>query len=727
MYTDVRQFHGVPTLFINGSPEYANAYISYLEEHARYTDFSVAGIHIYSVPVYLATRGINTTSGIGPFRKGLWDHEEGMEFILLEKDLQQLLAADPDALIFPRIMLDMPEWWDDKYPDELNRLSDGKALRQSFSSNRWREDAGWAISQIINYLNQEQYREHIIGYQLSAGTTEEWFYHGFPNADYSEPAKRAYHQWSESEGRFGLEASAEPSALWNKEQSGKVDHSEQNAVLLNLVTDQAVIDYRQFLSFAVTDVILYFTQLVKELTDNRLVVGVFYGYSLELTDPRSGHHDLQRLLGDKSIDFLCSPNSYMEQRRAGCDWPFMSVTQSIQVHHKLLWMECDTRTFLTQPLREARPAICPPGMYEGGVWEKVATRELTLALMIKNFGRCLTTGTGYWWFDMWGGWFADPLIMEHISQFQRIGAASLSNVSRSSAAEIAVFVDEKAYSYLRPESNVVQAWTYKQRLGLGLIGAPYDMYDISDLHLIRDKAYKLVLFLNTVCYSSELEAEVRYLENKGMSICWTYAPGMISLADSEENRQATLNIDNMCRLTGMKLRQLDKEEQNSLSSDAGQPLIVESCEGSSNDWKFFDVNGFRYGLDESVKPILVVDDSDALPLGRLSGTTHCGFAMKEAELSKTFFSSAPDLPASLLRAIAQSAGVHLYVLTDDVIYANANYVCIHAAEEGMKQIELPHTCRVSDAITGEVVTPHSNQISVQLSKHETKLFILASK
>lgn len=344
MYTEVRELGGVPTLFINGSPEYANAYITYLEEHARYSDFSAAGVHIYSLPVYLASRGINTTSGIGPFRKGLWDQEEVLDFTSLEKDLQQLLADDPAALIFPRIMLDMPEWWDKKYPEELNRLSDNRTLRQSFSSIRWREDAGFALSQIIDYLNQESYREHIIGYQLSAGNTEEWFYHGSPNADYSLPAQLAYHQWLEREG---------------KTEQGISDEINEDCTLLSPMKDQAIIDYRLFLSFAVTDVILYFTKLVKELTEKRLIVGVFYGYSLELTDSRTGHHDLQRLLRHPSIDFLCSPNSYMEQRRAGCDWPFMSVTQSIQAHQKLLWMECDTRTFLTQPLREARPAICP--------------------------------------------------------------------------------------------------------------------------------------------------------------------------------------------------------------------------------------------------------------------------------------------------------------------------------------------------------------------------------
>src|SRR5690625_1540561 len=118
-----------------------------------------------------------------------------MVFDILEEDIQKILSADPKAYIFPRINLDMPEWWEAKYFDELNQLVDGTTLRQSFSSKQWRKDAGLFLQELISVLQRPEYINHIIGYQLSAGTTEEWFYHGWPEADFSKSAFHAYRQW----------------------------------------------------------------------------------------------------------------------------------------------------------------------------------------------------------------------------------------------------------------------------------------------------------------------------------------------------------------------------------------------------------------------------------------------------------------------------------------------------------------------------------------------------
>ncbi len=248
MYTEIKRLGGVPTLFVNGEPVYANAYVSYLDDRARYEDFAAAGIRIYSVPVYLAGRGINTDSNIGPFRTGLWDCEKELNFSPLEDDLRQVLAANPEALIFPRIDLDMPEWWDEKCPNELNQLANGVKLRQSFVSERWREDAGVALTKIICYLEQSEYRRHIIGYQIAAGGTEEWAYHGWPNADFSSRALEAFRAWRP-------ERHGERTAQTDEELIAALtlpDDDEQSA-LLSPAEEVLLIDYRLFLGEVVAD------------------------------------------------------------------------------------------------------------------------------------------------------------------------------------------------------------------------------------------------------------------------------------------------------------------------------------------------------------------------------------------------------------------------------------------------------------------------------------------
>ena len=46
----------------------------------------------------------------------------------------------------------------------------------------------------------------------------------------------------------------------------------------------------------------------------------------------------------------------------------------------------------------------------------------------------------------------------------------------------------------------------------------------------------------------------------------------------------------------------------------------------------------------------------------------------------------PD--TALLREAANVAGAHIYAYTDDIVYADARYVCIHAASSDQKRIYL---------------------------------------
>ncbi|RED58189.1 hypothetical protein DFP98_13431 [Cohnella phaseoli] len=708
MYTEIKRLGGVPTLFVNGEPVYANAYVSYLDDRARYEDFAAAGIRIYSVPVYLAGRGINTDSNIGPFRTGLWDCEKELNFSPLEDDLRQVLAANPEALIFPRIDLDMPEWWDEKCPNELNRLANGVKLRQSFVSERWREDAGVALTKIICYLEQSEYRRHIIGYQIAAGGTEEWAYHGWPNADFSSRALEAFRAWRpERHGERTTQTDEELIAALTLP-----DDDEQSA-LLSPAEEVLLIDYRLFLGEVVADAIAYFARLVKRQLNDRLIVGVFYGYSLEITDPRAGHHDLRSLLREPSIDFFSSPNSYLGVRRPGIDWPFMSVAESIALHGKMLWMECDTRTFLTRPLREARPSICPPGKYEGGVWEGPATLQASLDLLLKNFGKCLTAGVGQWWFDMWGGWFADSAIMAMMAQFQRIGESSLNLPDRRLRAEIAVIVDEKAYAYLRPGTGLANAWTYLQRQGLGLMGAPYHIYDISDLVAASERNYKIYLFLNTMLVSPEFEQAAESIAGQGKCIIWTYSTAFVA-KDIQACEQDKIN-----RWTGFQLKRIDSSNH--------PHAVVEKHPEADRFFPNVPLEFNEYGLRMPIDPIWAVDDPEAVSLGRIQGTGDCGLAAKTSGGATRYFSSAPDLPSSLLRAIAYREGVHLYTDTDDVIYASASYLCIHASTPGLKTLYLNEPHEVHDAMNGELISRDAAEFTIHMKLHETRLFEIIPK
>lgn len=103
---------------------------------------------------------------------------------------------------------------------------------------------------------------------------------------------------------------------------------------------------------------------------------------------------------------------------------------------------------------------------------------------------------------MWGGWYADDDIMNEMATYKRIYEQSLTDADRSSNAEVAVFVDESAYKYLT--SCSLRNIFHTQREQLGLIGTPYDIYDVYDFEAVY-KNYKAVVLLSS--------AKTVYMEN----------------------------------------------------------------------------------------------------------------------------------------------------------------------------------------------------------------------
>ena len=72
----VAQLGGAPSLFINGAPFPAAAYMTYLTEYGDYAAFARAGYRLFSLPVLFAGRWINAAVDNPPFHLGIFDKKE---------------------------------------------------------------------------------------------------------------------------------------------------------------------------------------------------------------------------------------------------------------------------------------------------------------------------------------------------------------------------------------------------------------------------------------------------------------------------------------------------------------------------------------------------------------------------------------------------------------------------------------------------------------------------
>ncbi|MBR2731483.1 MAG: hypothetical protein IKD72_05805 [Clostridia bacterium] len=454
---------GVPTLFVNGEPLPAAAYMTYLEEYNDYAAFADAGYRLFSVPVLFAGRWINANEYCKPFHAGIFDRADAADFSALDASVARILAACPDAYIFPRVNVSMPLWWIEAHPGCV----DGTGKRELLFAPEFRETAAEMLRAVIDHVNDSDYAAHIVGYQIAGGNTEEWFHFDLNGACCANaaPAFRAYlEKYYPGCSDFRL---PDLSLLQGK---GPYHKNEQLA------------RYLEFANNAVAETICDLCGAAKKATGGNVVVGTFYGYSLEVTSPLHGTHALKTILNCGSIDFICSPNSYIDTRGQNADWTEMYPADSVRLHGKLCMQECDIRTHLTKPLWEAAPDYDPERRYTAPIWQGLENKAQSISMLRKAFGRQLVKGNGFWWFDMWGGWYHDPDLLAELRQMREIYADSLAADDRASKAELAVFVDESAYCHLTDCG--LRGAAFDQRRALGALGAPYDLYDLSDFKTV---------------------------------------------------------------------------------------------------------------------------------------------------------------------------------------------------------------------------------------------------
>ena len=381
----IAPYNGVPTLFVDGIPQPGMAYITYYTHNNRYADFHAAGVKLFSIPIYFSEQPLNEVSMTPKFCEGIF--EGGERLHLLDEEVEKLLTAAPDALIFPRVSVNLPRDWELAHPDELcstaiNIVDGVERRRACFSSDAWAAEVERLLTRFIEYAKSRPWIDHIVGWQIAGGNTDEWF----PTDQNGSDGPRAREKFAKAV------------------KAGKFSNSEP--------------DYYRFLSLMTATRIDQFSALVKKLTDHKVVVGAFYGYTLNTTERSSTHHAMYRLLSSDNVDFLCSPVSYMDVRPVGFDHPNMTAVDSTKLHGKLYFVENDTRTDLSRHPFNNHP------YYLGPIWLG-PDRENSVEVIKQHFARALLHGHAMWWCDMWGGWYDAPEYKALFPELEKIAEEAL--------------------------------------------------------------------------------------------------------------------------------------------------------------------------------------------------------------------------------------------------------------------------------------------------------------
>lgn len=679
----VRRLTGNPTFHMDGKPMVGMAYLTaagrFPELHRQ---FSRAGIHLY-----MDWFGSVSSGSLGQVAPGKYDYSE------FDNYFAELLAVDPQALFVPHLYVTPPDWWQKANPGELCRFASGKTDCQSFASAKWRAELGADLDRLVRHLQSTSYADRILGYILCSGHTAEWQQWGVWGdelADYSEPSRQAFRTWLR--GRYGsdgrlqaawrdpsvtLAAADLPSPAERQPGDGKL--------LRDPSREQKAIDGLEFLGDTIADSIRHFARVVKQASGNRSLAGAYFGYLTQhgMHQQDCGHLSVKRLLDAPELDFLISPPMYTG-REAGGTSTFMSAAASAALHNKVWLNESDIRTHLSDP---------------GSGFGRTANPRETHAVLLREFGEMLARRTAISWFDMDGGWFADPTVLAQMAAMHRIAAGELRS-RRPARPGIAVFISAESAYRMRPSPLWVTA-SLVPVVELPRVGAPADLYLESDLLRPDMPKYQVYVFLASGYTNPAIRAAIqRHVRRKGVSVLWCFSPG----AATDNGWSA----DAMAGLTGVRYGLADRASVQQVTVISTAPACREL------------VGAPPPGAPEAYSPTVWVDDPGAEVLGRLPDGRP-GLVRKMVDGARTYSFTGLGLPPQLLRGIAREAGVHIYLETNDALDTDGEWICIHARSAGLKTIHLPSPMDIRDAETGKWIARGVRSTTVKMARAQTLL------
>lgn len=706
---EVNVYKGVPTLFINGKPNASLCYMTYNFKPDHFKQFGEIRVDLAS---------FSTTSDFSfyfPMPK-VWVGPGQYDYSDVDRRFNTIVEANPNVFIFPRIYVCTPAWWDKQHPDEMVVFSDGSSQPKfepgsydpekksvpSFSSLDWRNAAVENLKRFVSHVRTQPYAKNVIGYQIASGSTEEWLYWNSNIgmiSDFSPVQTNAFRQWLKDKYKIDhalQHAWHNPGIVFDKVSIPS--EQERQVTDLFIFRDpakrQKVIDYYTFHSEAIPNMITHLAKAVKEACNYESLVGAFYGYTFHTSSGANfqerGHLALSKLLDSPDIDFLTSPTLYA-YREVGTGYSvFMSPQASIQLHGKLWMDENDYRTHLI------------PWQANYG---RVADFHDSESAQLRQLSNEITHAAGAWWFDMGGGWYDSPQMLNLIKKLNSIGERSVS-FDRTSVAEIAVVVDEYSNFMMGMDNRLSNPLIFQQLVPLGKIGAPIDYILLDDLALARP--YKLYIFLNAFHVSSEQMRMIRQLPGRGAkAILWIYAPGFAG---------STLNTQGCNELTGLRISAQEKEGPLKVKITNRGAEMLPGVKSS-----------MMYGTENTIGPLLYGDDSSAEVLGQLYGHDLPGLIYKEINGIHTYYSAAPLLSSAIIRGIAARSGVHIYNFDNDVLYANASFIAVHTDKSGFRTLRFPEKTSLYDVYQGKQIARDVYEVSINLPVRETFLYFLGTK
>ena len=696
MQARVKNKNGTMVIEINGKDYTFAATRSFRPEGRILADFSAHGLKFFNVfPSGIMTALEKRTvpySQFGP----VWVGEGEYNWDNLRAQCRETIEKTaPDTYFSVCVHLDPPTWYVESHPGFVDHW---EQMVQNVGSEEWRRDASDYLRALVDKLD-EWYPERIYAIFLMCGGTTEWYSYHIDKviAAPTELQKDAFR-------RYVGDASAEipaPERL----------HAAEDGVIRSKTAQADAIRYWQFTNDVVMDAALYFAEVAKKHMGGTRLVGMFsghiYGQNLDFA-VQTSYNRLDKLLKSPYVDMLFCPASYICRKLSSTSGIRVPV-DSIRLHGKLFSHEIDSATHMLKKVKSTAAASHAVGRDEA-----FSCSEDTVAYIRREVGMILAKGQGYWWFDMFSGYYDDPALMDEIAVLHRVQEA-LSELPSAPLSQVVEMLDEESNYCLK--TNTHYPMVEHQTPILNSTAAPWDMgmtFDLLHENFDEDR-YKLFFFPALFAPSSEVAKKIADLRSKGKCMLYAHAPYYAM--------GAALSTERMERCTGIAFERCEL-------TDNTVRLCFDGAEDVTYAFTNQTVAGDIWPNRGEVKPISPIFSPTNLDvvLGRFveNGKPACGIKFRKDGGFDAFSACAP-LPLELVREIYRYAGIFLYADRPMPVYTNSTFLCAYSHEGGDVTLYRPSPSVLTDCFTGEEYAVDEKGSRISFAPHETKYFFVKAK
>jgi beta-galactosidase len=677
---------------------------SFRPEKRNISEFYDTGVRLMSV---LHT-GLNCTLDVpySPFGES-WIGPKQYDFSVIDRQMELFIKNAPDAYFNIMLQLDTRDWYLKAHPEFTNSYWN---LVEMAGQEQWREDTTQFLQDTIRYFEQK-YGDKIFAYSLFCGASTEWYTNsqgkGRPEAILREhPIKEAAFR------KFTGDNAAKLIPL-------KELHHTSHGVFRDPVADAPALRYWHFHHEIIGETILYFAKKTQEVLKHKKLLGLYYGYLTQLNGTRlleEGHLAYERVWRCPDLDMIFAPAKYGKPRSFEGTSGFLATIDSLELNNKLVFQEIDHTTYIA-------PKTVENGRSIPGSDSKLKDEFQTRMVLRREFVLTRVKRTSLWWFDFFGGYFYAEPLMKEIKNMVQVHE-KIKDLPLASNAEIAVFGDVESMYYAQAFSPLATDLLVTVPDELARIGAPYDIFNFSDLDhpKLAINQYKLFIFLNTFKITPEKIAFIQNkLKAKGRTLLWIYAPNYI-----QENGFSTAGIS---VITDFKVKIRARDEQDVHVKKQGFfAQLPTNTQYSFSKAKITKSSNYTTVDDAStskISPLFEIEDPTAEVLGTFSdGKT--AFARRKGKRYTSLYSTIGNMPAPIFREIARNAGVHIYYEGTDPVYINNRLIGIHMQSDTAHTIKLPNkkTKKLTELFDGGEVSVVQGKCTLPHALGSTKLYLL---